>query len=65
MTASQANQTERLDLLFDVSASAMRSWLLLGAFLFQNKQETKKPHLRHPMLKTTSPAPISPKRNLT
>lgn len=53
MTTSQANQTESLHSLFvlHISASAMRSWLLLGVFLFQNKEETRKPRRRHPAVK--------------
>lgn len=55
MTASQANQTESRNSLFYIFGSAMKSWLLLGTFLFQDKQEIQKLHVRHPMLKTKLP----------
>lgn len=34
MTASQANQAERLNSFFYISGSAVRSWLLLGGLSF-------------------------------
>jgi hypothetical protein len=52
MTASQANQTESLNLLF-ISGSAMKSWLLLGTF--HEKQETQKVHIAHPYAKSKTP----------